>query len=53
MTQPANGTVAITNGGADLTYQPDPDYCNDPAGDDPDTFTYTLTPGGVDGHRRR
>ena len=30
VTQPTNGTVVITNGGADLTYQPDPDYCNDP-----------------------
>ena len=46
VTQPANGTVVITNGGADLTYQPDADYCNDPPGTTPDTFTYTLTPGG-------
>ncbi len=46
VTQPANGTVVITNGGADLTYQPDPDFCNDPPGTTPDTFTYTLTPGG-------
>ncbi|MEZ5594499.1 MAG: cadherin-like domain-containing protein [Gammaproteobacteria bacterium] len=29
VTQPANGTVVITNAGADLTYEPDPDYCND------------------------
>ncbi len=46
VTQPANGTVQITNGGADLTYQPEPDYCNAPPGTSPDTFTYTLTPGG-------
>jgi hypothetical protein len=45
VTQPANGTVVITNGGADLTYQPNPGYCNDPPGTTPDTFTYTLTPG--------
>lgn len=46
VTPPANGTVVITNGGADLTYQPDPDYCNAPPGTTPDTFTYTLSPGG-------
>lgn len=46
VTQPANGTVVITNGGADLTYQPDPDYCNAPPGTTLDTFTYMLTPGG-------
>ncbi|MCB1814214.1 MAG: tandem-95 repeat protein, partial [Candidatus Competibacteraceae bacterium] len=43
VTQPANGTVVITNAGADLTYEPDPDYCND--GTPTDDFTYTLTPG--------
>ncbi len=46
VTQPANGTVVITNGGADLTYEPDPDYCNAPPGTTPDTFTYTLSQGG-------
>jgi DNA-binding beta-propeller fold protein YncE len=40
VTQPANGTVVITNSGADLTYEPDADYCND--GDPTDDFTYTL-----------
>ncbi|MCC8999988.1 MAG: Ig-like domain-containing protein [Candidatus Contendobacter sp.] len=45
VTQPTNGTVAITNGGADLTYQPNANYCNNPPGTTPDTFTYTLTPG--------
>ena len=42
VTQPANGTVTITGGGAGLTYEPDPDFC----GATPDTFDYTLTPGG-------
>jgi hypothetical protein len=44
VTQPANGTVVITNGGADLTYQPDPNYCN--GGVPTDDFNYTLAPGG-------
>jgi VCBS repeat-containing protein len=44
VTQPANGEVVITNGGADLTYEPDADYCND--GSPTDDFTYTLAPGG-------
>ncbi len=43
VTQPANGEVVITNSGADLTYEPNPDYCNSPGGT-PDTFTYTLEP---------
>jgi VCBS repeat-containing protein len=47
VTQPANGTVAITGGGTGLTYQPDADYCNDPGAAPDDTFTYTLTPGGA------
>ena len=42
-TEPANGTVVITGGGTGLTYQPDTDYCNNPPGTTPDTFTYTLT----------
>ena len=45
-TQPANGTVVIAADGADLTYEPDPNYCNTQTGGSPDTFTYTLTPGG-------
>ena len=44
VTQPANGTVAITGGGAGLTYKPNANYCN--GGTPVDTFTYTLTPGG-------
>jgi len=44
VTQPTNGTVVITGGGSGLTYQPDPDYCND--GGPTDGFFYTLSPGG-------
>jgi len=42
---PANGAVVITGGGSGLTYAPDPNYCNDPPGGSPDTFTYTLNGG--------
>lgn len=45
VTQPANGTVVITGGGAGLTYEPDANYCNAPPGTTPDSFDYTLTPG--------
>ena len=34
---PANGTVVITGGGTGLTYEPDPNYCNDPPGTTTDT----------------
>ncbi|MEI7769108.1 MAG: Ig-like domain-containing protein [Chloroflexales bacterium] len=44
--QPANGTVIITGGGTGLSYQPKPNFCNTPPGTAPDTFTYTLAPGG-------
>jgi Big-like domain-containing protein/cadherin-like protein len=44
--QPASGAVVITGGGTGLSYEPDPNYCNDPPGTTPDTFTYTLSPGG-------
>ena len=44
VTQPANGTVS--NNGTDVTYTPNANYCNNPPGTSPDTFTYTLTPGG-------
>ena len=46
VTQPANGTVVITGGGTGLTYAPNANYCNNPPGTTPSTFTYTLTPGG-------
>ncbi len=44
VTQPANGTVS--NNGTDVSYTPNANYCNNPPGTSPDTFTYTLTPGG-------
>jgi hypothetical protein len=47
VTQPANGTVVVTGGGTGLTYEPDPNYCNDPPGTTPDTFTYTLNGGST------
>ncbi|HKI04918.1 MAG TPA: Ig-like domain-containing protein [Thermoanaerobaculia bacterium] len=46
VTQPTNGAVVITGGGTGLTYAPNLNYCNMPPGTTPDTFTYTLTPGG-------
>ncbi|WP_438854354.1 beta strand repeat-containing protein [Agromyces sp. M3QZ16-3] len=46
VTQPGIGTVVITGGGTGLTYDSPPGYCNLPSGDGPDTFTYTLAPGG-------
>ncbi len=45
VTQPGDGTAAITGGGTGLTYQPDADYCN--AGSPKDTFTYTLNGGST------
>ena len=45
VTQPANGTVAITGGGTGLTYRPNPNYCND--GSPTDDFTYTLNGGST------
>ncbi len=45
VTQPADGTVAITGGGTGLTYRPDADYCND--GSPKDTFKYTLNGGST------
>ena len=48
---PTNGTVVLTGGSpgahTGLTYEPDPDYCNDPPGTSPDTFTYTLNSGST------
>ncbi len=44
ITQPSNGTVS--NNGTDVSYTPNANYCNNPPGTSPDTFTYTLTPGG-------
>ena len=47
VTQPANGTVVITGGGTGLTYDPSANYCNEPPGTTPDTFTYTLNGGST------
>ena len=48
-TNGAHGSVAVTNGGANVAYTPAAFYCG------PDSFTYSLTPGGstatVAGHR--
>ena len=46
VTQPTNGSVAITNGGADVTYTPNDDWNG--TGVDADTFTYTVSNGGAD-----
>jgi hypothetical protein len=46
-TNAAHGTVAITGGGSGLTYAPAPNYCNDPPGTTPDSFTYTLNGGST------
>lgn len=43
VSQPTHGVVAITDGGIDLTYQPEPDYCND--GETADNFIYSLNGG--------
>ncbi len=45
VTQPTNGSVVITNANADLTYEPNPNYCND--GITTDDFTYTLNGGST------
>ena len=45
VTQPANGAVAITGGGTGVSYTPNPNYCNNPPGSTPDTFSYTLNGG--------
>jgi hypothetical protein len=49
VTQPPNGTVAITGGGSLLSYEPEPDYCNSPSLGTTDNFTYKLAPGGSAG----
>lgn len=46
VTQPTHGEVVVTGAGTGVTYVPDADYCNTPPGTDPETFTYTLAPGG-------
>ena len=44
-TDGTDGTVTITNSGADLKYVPNANYCNTQPGGTPDTFTYTLNGG--------
>ena len=46
VTQPANGVTAIAGGGTGISYTPGADYCNNPPGSSPDTFSYALSPGG-------
>jgi VCBS repeat-containing protein len=43
VTQPAHGTATVDSEGLDVSYQPNPGYCND--GEAPDSFTYTLNGG--------
>jgi hypothetical protein len=45
VTQPAHGTAAVGSEGLDVSYQPNPGYCND--GEAPDSFTYTLNGGST------
>ena len=47
VTQPPNGDVQITGGGSGLSYQPGPEYCNDPDPEPTDDFTYTLNGGST------
>ena len=47
VTQPANGTVAITGGGTGLTYAPERQLLQQPAGHDSRHFTYTLNGGSI------
>ena len=47
ITQPANGSAAITGGGTGVSYTPNANYCNQPPGTSPDTFTYTLNGGST------
>ena len=44
-TQPAHGTVTVAADGSDLSYRPNPDYCNSAA--PTDDFTYTLNGGST------
>jgi len=41
--EPAHGTAAVGGEGLDLSYEPDPGYCND--GEAPDSFGYSLSGG--------
>lgn len=45
VTQPDNGTARVGDGGQNVQYRPDADYCNNPPGDSRDTFSYTVNGG--------
>ena len=45
VTQPTNGSVAITGGGTGVSYTPNANYCN--GGTPTDNFTYTLNGGST------
>jgi hypothetical protein len=47
VTQPVHGVAAIAPGGASVTYAPAAGYCNQAPNTPPDTFTYSLAPGGT------
>lgn len=43
--EPEHGTTSIAGGGAEVAYQPDPDYCTD--GEALDSFSYSLNGGST------
>jgi hypothetical protein len=45
VTQPANGTAAVTGGGSEVSYTPAADYCNSRPVGASDNFTYKLDRG--------
>jgi VCBS repeat-containing protein len=45
VTPPVHGTAGVGSEGLDVSYQPNPGYCND--GEAPDSFTYTLNGGST------
>ena len=47
VTQPVHGSVSVATGGTAITYSSGIGYCNLIPNVAPDTFTYTLSPGGT------
>jgi hypothetical protein len=47
VTQPAHGSARVAAGGTSITYSSGVGYCNQAPNVAPDTFTYTLSPGGA------
>jgi VCBS repeat-containing protein len=46
VSDPVNGSTSIVDGNPDqVSYTPDSNYCNNPPGVSPDTFTYTVSGG--------